>query len=174
MSLQCSKVSVLLFQKDRQWLVQMAHAVLSSLQTVHVMHVQIDGVNAYEGYKHNGIAQAAISSRETIVVPNVSSHVGYDSRLDALAGIQGRNCLATPIITMDAKSNARCVGVLFATNKLSGGFSGDACFDVSYVRAETYLQDLTLFSLPHLQMQQPVHWQVHGWAGVCRYIVTVS
>ena len=41
-SLQCSKVSVLLFQRDRQWLVQIAHAVLSSKQTVHVMHDQGD------------------------------------------------------------------------------------------------------------------------------------
>ena len=74
----------LLFQRDRQWLVQLSHAVLSSKQTVHVMHDQGDGVNVYEGYKHNGIAQVAISSCESVVVPNASSHVGYDSRLDAL------------------------------------------------------------------------------------------
>ena len=128
MSLQCSKVSVLLFQRDRQWLVQLAHAVLSSKQTVHVMHDQGDGVNVYEGYKHNGIAQVAISSCESVVVANVGSHVGYDSRLDALAGIQGRNCLAVPIIAGEAKASARCVGVLFATNKLHDGFTGDALF----------------------------------------------
>jgi hypothetical protein len=133
MSLQCSKVSVLLFQRDRQWLVQMAHAVLSSKQTVHVMHDQGDGVNVYEGYKHNGIAQVAISSCESVVVPNVSSHVGYDSRLDALAGIQGRNCLAVPIVAGEAKSSARCVGVLFATNKLYDGFTGDTLFVLSHM-----------------------------------------
>lgn len=133
MSLQCSKVSVLLFQRDRQWLVQLAHAVLSSKQTVHVMHEQGDGVNVYEGYKHNGIAQVAISSCESVVVANVGSHVGYDSRLDALAGIQGRNCLAVPIIAGEAKASARCVGVLFATNKLYGGFTGDALLVLNHL-----------------------------------------
>jgi hypothetical protein len=128
MSLQCSKVSVLLFHRDRQWLVQLALAVLSSKQTVHVMHDQGDGVNVYEGYKHNGIAQVAISSCESVVVANVGSHVGYDSRLDALAGIQGRNCLAVPVIAGEAKASARCVGVLFATNKLHDGFTGHALF----------------------------------------------
>ncbi len=94
----------MLFQRDRQWLVQFAHAVLCCKQTVYVMCDQGDGVNVYEGYKHNGIAQVAISSCKSVVVPNVGSHVGYDSRLDALAGIQGRNCLAVPIIAGEAKA----------------------------------------------------------------------
>ncbi len=85
---------------------------------------QFDTATVYEGFKHNGIAQSAINSGECVVVHNVKAHAGYDSRLDALASIQGSNCLAAPIVFGDSKANSRCVGVLFATNKTQGGFLG--------------------------------------------------
>lgn len=124
MSLQCSKVSILLLVKDRHWLIQLAHAVLHKVQSGTVLSDQGDVMNVYEGYKHNGIAQLAISSGESVVVHNVNVHSGYDSGLDVMAGIIGRNCLATPIMTADPKSNLCCVGVLFATNKIHGSFLG--------------------------------------------------
>jgi hypothetical protein len=124
MSLQCSKVSILLLEKDRHWLIQLAYAVS---QKFHVIEpAQGEGLNAslYEGYKHNGIAQAAIGSGECVIVSNVNANVGYDSRLDSVAGIHGVNCLAAPIMTGETKSSNRCVGVLFATNKKHGNFLG--------------------------------------------------
>lgn len=125
LSLQCSKVCILLLEKDRNWLVQVACVVQHKLQSSAVAPNQGDATGVYEGYKHNGIAHAAISSGECVVVASVKAHSGYDSRLDTLAGVQGRNCLAAPVIAGESKASARCVGVLFATNK-QGGFLGDA------------------------------------------------
>lgn len=124
-SLHCSKVSILFLEKDRHWLVQLAYAVLHKTQSRPVLSNQGDEINVYEGYKNNGIAQLAISSGECVVIPNVNTHAGYDSSMDALAGIVGRNCLAAPIMAGDSKSNTRCVGVIFATNKARGSFLGD-------------------------------------------------
>ena len=124
-SLECGKVCILLLEKDRHWLVQLAYAVATKTHAGTIPTSQGDGINVYEGYKHNGIALSAINSGECVIVPNVSAHVGYDPRLDDLAGIQGRNCLAAPIVTEVSKSSARCVGVLFASNKMDGGFLGE-------------------------------------------------
>jgi hypothetical protein len=125
LSLQCSKVCILLLEKDRNWLVQVACVVQHKLQASAMAPNQGDATGVYEGYKHNGIAHAAISSGECVVVASVKAHSGYDSRLDTLAGVQGRNCLAAPVMAGESKASARCVGVLFATNK-QGGFLGDA------------------------------------------------
>jgi hypothetical protein len=127
-SLQCSKVSLLLLEKERCWLIQLVHAVL---QGGAVLQSQGDGLNVYEGYKSNAIALSAITSGECVVVHNVRSHAGYDSALDAQAGVVGRNCLAAPIMTGESKSNARCVGVLFATNRTHGSFLGT--FDPEFI-----------------------------------------
>jgi hypothetical protein len=124
-SLQCSKVSILLLEKDRHWLIQLAYSVLHKKQSRTLLSCHEDEANVYEGYKNNSIAQLAIGSGECVVVHNVNIHAGYDSGLDALAGIIGRNCLAAPIMAGDSKSNTRCVGVLFATNKSQGSFLGD-------------------------------------------------
>ena len=125
MSLQCSKICILLLEKERSWLVQVACVVLNKLHASYTAPNLGDATGVYEGYKHNGSAHAAISSGECIIGPSVKAHAGYDSRLDALAGVQGSNCLAAPIMAGDSKANARCVGVLFATNKAQGGFLGD-------------------------------------------------
>lgn len=123
-SLQCSKVSILLLEKDRHWLIQLAYSVLHKKQNRTLLSCREDEANVYEGYKNNSIAQLAIGSGECVVVHNVNIHAGYDSGLDALAGIIGRNCLAAPIMAGESKSNTRCVGVLFATNKSQGSFLG--------------------------------------------------
>ena len=125
MSLECGKVSILLLEKDRHWLVQLTFAVSTKNQSGANLANQGDGTSVYEGYKQNGIALSAINSGECVVVSNVNAHVGYDTRLDDLAGVQGRNCLAAPIMTEASKSGARCVGVLFASNKMHGGFIGE-------------------------------------------------
>jgi hypothetical protein len=161
-SLQCAKVSILLYEKDRHWLVQLACAVLHKTQSRSMLLNQGDASNVYEGYKNNVIAQLAISNCECVTIHNVNSHAGYDSSLDALAGIVGRNCLAAPIIAGDLKANAHCVGVLFATNKSQGSFLGDVFRPVpkSYIASVDCYQALMLSSLEHLLIQQRALLQV--------------
>jgi hypothetical protein len=119
--LQCAKVSILLLEKERCWLIQLVYSLLHGGVS---LSNQADGLNVYEGFKNNLIAQSAISTSECIVVSNVQSHAGYDSALDIQAGVAGRNCLAAPIMTAETKSDARCVGVLFATNRTHDTFLG--------------------------------------------------
>jgi hypothetical protein len=116
-----------MLERERCWLVQVASVVLNKQHASSMAATQGDVTGVYEGYKHNGIALSAISSGECVVAPSVKAHAGYDSRLDAMAGLQGRNCLAAPIMAGDSKASARCVGVMFATNKAQGGFQGDVC-----------------------------------------------
>jgi len=117
-------VSILFLEKDRQWLVQLAYATSAKFQGSAAVVNQAEGLNVYEGYRQNGIALSAVASGDCINVSNVNAHAGYDSRLDDLAGVQGHNCLAAPITTEESKTSARCLGVLFASNKIKGGFLG--------------------------------------------------
>ena len=47
MSLQCSKVSILLLVKDRHWLIQLSHATLHKMQSGVVLSEQGDAANVY-------------------------------------------------------------------------------------------------------------------------------
>jgi len=136
-----TQVCVLMLEKERCWLVQVASVVLNKQHASSMAASQGDVTGVYEGYKHNGIALSAISSGECVVVPSVKAHAGYDSRLDAMAGLQGRNCLAAPIMAGDSKASARCVGVMFATNKAQGGFQGGVC-DVYCIFCFSFAQEL--------------------------------
>ncbi len=171
-SLQCSKVSILFLEKDRHWLVQLAYATSAKFQGSAAVANQAEGLNVYEGYRQNGIALSAVASGDCVNVSNVNAHPGYDPRLDDLAGIQGHNCLAAPIMTEESKTSACCLGVLFASNKIKGGFLGAVvlpchiihsqriCLIVFNYCAEAWLQAKTRQSRVPSQMQQQAQLRV--------------